>query len=199
LVSKTDEMNLASKVRALDEIQGLDVYITQKIEGSSITIIWDEENDELMVCSRNNQIGEHETNKFWQAVNKYNLKDKLKAIPKLVLQAELASPGVQKNKLGLTEPDLFVFNVSDKDSRERFGYEASVDMCSVLGIPFVPEVKVVFGFTGTFDELQELADIQVYANGEKAEGIVVRPMTPFFSRVLKDVWSVKVLNREYKL
>lgn len=204
LVSKTDEPNLASKVRALDEIQGENVYITKKLEGSSLTVTWDEDNDELMVCSRNNQIGEHETNKFWQAVNKYDLKTKLKEYPWLVIQAECVGPGIQKNKLGLTEPDMFIFNMSDKRDRRRLEAEEIANMNVVLDTNLVPLADhipngFITNFDMTFDQLQELADKQTYDNGELAEGIVIRPWEPFYSKTLKDLWSVKIINRDYKL
>jgi RNA ligase (TIGR02306 family) len=51
LVSKTDEVNLASKMRVLEELKGKKVYITLKIEGSSLSVV--PEGDEVNVCSRN--------------------------------------------------------------------------------------------------------------------------------------------------
>jgi len=200
LVSKTDETNLAYKIRALDEIQGMEVYITQKIEGSSLTVTWDEDNDELMVCSRNTQIGEHETNKFWQAVNKYDLKTKLKEYPWLVIQGECYGSGIQKNKLGIDWVDMAIFNMSDKRDRRRLSAIETMNLNVILDTTLVPLASIGYTtFNMTFDELQTLADKQVYPNGEAAEGIVVRPCDPFFSRVLGDLWSVKVINRDYRL
>jgi RNA ligase (TIGR02306 family) len=199
IVSKTDETNLASKTYELQFIQGKRVYITLKIEGSSLTTLWDKENNELMVCSRNNQIGEHETNKFWQVVNKYNLKEKVMEFPWLVVQGELAGSGVQKNKLGIEGNDLFVFNMIDTRSSTKLNYDELVDMSSTLSVQLVPVIMVIDNFNMTFDELQELADKQVYSNGELAEGIVVRSCEPVDRKGVIVDWSYKVLNREYKL
>jgi RNA ligase (TIGR02306 family) len=202
IVPKTDEMNLASKMRALEEIQGQRVYITLKIEGSSLTTMWDDGRDELMVCSRNNQIGEHETNKFWQAVNKYNLKDKFaehKGFINFAIQAELYGSGVQKNKLAIEGADLAAFNVIERVTKKPLCYDDLVFTLEWMKVPMVPLVMVVENFNMTFDELQALADSQKYASGELAEGIVIRPCTPFWSNVLKSYWSVKVINRDYKL
>ena len=199
IVSKTDEVNLASKVRALEELQGKRVYITQKLEGSSLTAFWDNDENELNVCSRNNQIGEHTTNKFWMAVNNHDLKTKMIDFDDITIQAELIGQGVQKNKLGIDGVDLGVFNVATKHSRDRFSLTDMEIICEKLGVPMVPLVTVIENFNMTFDELQELADKQVYANGEVAEGIVIRPCEPFFSRALRQVWSVKVINRDYRL
>lgn len=199
IVSKTDELNLASKTRLIEEIQGKDIYITLKVEGSSSTDYHDEATDELIVCSRNNMIAEADTNKFWMAANKYDLKNKLKLRPEVILQGELFGEGIQKNKLGITGVDLAVFTMTDKRDRRRLGFWEMGQIASELNLKLVPLVKVVKNFRGTFDDLQKLADEQVYANGEKAEGIVVRPFEPFYSTVLRDWWSVKVINRDYKL
>jgi RNA ligase (TIGR02306 family) len=199
IVSKTDELNLASRIRALEELGGKPVYITQKIEGSSVTFYLDDATGELIVCSRNNMLTETETNKFWQAVNKYNMKEKLIQYPWLVFQAELYGPGIQKNKLGIPEVDIAIFNMVDKRNRKRLSYDEMDDISVELGVCLVPVVYFIESFDRDFDWLQELADIQEYKNGAVAEGIVVRPIVPFYSNVLKELWSVKVINREYKL
>jgi len=200
IISKTDEVNLASGTRALELIQGKAVYITQKIEGSSMTIFWDDERDELMVCSRNNQIGEHETNKFWQAANKYDLRAKLKHFPDVVIQAECYGEGIQRNHLAIEGVDLAVFNVSSKLTRERYTYEEMKRICEMLNVPMVKEVCYITNFDMTFDQLQELSDSQRYDSGYECEGIVIRPAIPFSKKFTGgEPWSFKVISREYKL
>jgi RNA ligase (TIGR02306 family) len=199
IISKTDEMNLASKVRALDELQGKAVYITQKIEGSSVSCFLEDNTQELIVCSRNNMITETETCKFWIAANKHNLKDKLIDYPWLAIQAELYGSGIQKNKLGIEGVDIAIFNMVDKRTRQRLGFKQMDFIAQTLGLPLVPVCCIIENFDWTFDQLQEFADIQKYPNGEIAEGIVVRPMEPFISQVLKEEWSFKVIGRDYKL
>jgi ATP-dependent RNA circularization protein (DNA/RNA ligase family) len=161
--------------------------------------MWDDELNELMVCSRNNQLGENETNKFWQAVNKYNLKNMLKVNPDIVIQAECYGEGIQKNKLGIKGVDLAIFNVSRKSNRTRFGYHEMSEFCVNFGLPMVHVCCEINSFDWNFDKLQAYADIQRYSNGELAEGIVVRPFEPFMSQHLYDMWSVKIISREYKL
>lgn len=199
ILPKTDETNLASKTIELKYIQGQRVYITLKIEGSSLTALWDNENNELMVCSRNNQIGEHETNKFWQVVNKYNLKEKVSEFNYLAVQGELAGNSVQKNKLGIDGNDLFVFNIIDTRTSTKLNYDELVEMANTLAVQLVPIIMVIEDFNMTFEELQELADKQVYKNGELAEGIVVRSCEPIDRKGVLVDWSYKVLNRDYKL
>lgn len=199
IVSKTDETNLASKIRALEEIKGKRVYITLKYEGSSLTTMWDLDRDELMVCSRNNQIGYHETNKFWKACIKRNMEHTCKRNPEYVFQEECYGVGIQKNKLGIEDVDLAVFNVSRRVDRTRLSFDEMTILLDELQLPMVKCIMVIDDFQMTFDELQELSDAQRYDNGELAEGIVIRPCEPFISRYSKDDWSYKVISREYKL
>lgn len=200
LVSKTDETNLASKTKVLELIKGKRVTITQKIEGSSCTVLWDKENDELMVCSRNNQIGEHETNKFWQAVNKYNMKETFNEFldknKKIVFQGEVYGVGIEKNKLGLTDVDFALFNVYVDD--KLYNWEELKRTSRIVNVPTVPLVMEIDEFDWTFEQLQELADAQYYPNGERAEGIVIRCDEPVEYKGNLINWSYKVINREYK-
>lgn len=200
LCSKTDELNLASKKRCLEELQGKDVVITLKIEGSSLTMYFDEEPEvgELEVCSRNNRLKENETNKFWQAVNKHNFKETLVDCP-YIFQNELYGNGIQRNKLKIPDVDLMCFTVVEKATRRRLNYIEYTNVCKQYKVPMVPLVTIIRNFDWTFDQLQELADIQKYSSGEAAEGIVIRPIDPFYSQYLKEDFSVKVINRNYSL
>jgi RNA ligase (TIGR02306 family) len=199
ILSKTDETTLASKTRALEEIRGKAVYITLKIEGSSGTSYLDDATGELIVCSRNNMITETETCKFWIAARKHNLSEKLFKEPWLALQYELAGNGIQKNKLKIDGVDLFIFNMIVKETRRRLSWFEMKVIAEMYNIPLVPLVMEIKSFDMSFNELQELADVQKYDSGEDGEGIVIRPTEPFYSNVLKEDWSVKVINRNYHL
>ncbi len=197
LVNKTDELNICSVMKALPEIKGLPVYITQKLEGSSLSCGFDNEG-EFFVCSRNNKLKEND-NKFWEAVRKNDIEAKLSNIPDIILQAELVGPEIQKNKLGLSEVTLFIFNMIDKKDRRRLSWTEMKDIATKYDIPLVPVCCEIESFDWDFNKLQEYSDIQKYENGELAEGIVIRPMKPFCSSYIKTDWSLKCINRNYKL
>jgi RNA ligase (TIGR02306 family) len=199
LLSKTDEMNLASKMRVLERLHGLDVYITLKIEGSSLSVV--PVDGEIQVCSRNNILVDVPTNKFIQAVDRYNLREKIKDWVAAGIQAECFGPGIQKNKLGVEAVDMAVFNVIDilTGDRRPYGLNDMIGICKELEIPMVPVIAIIENFDWTFDQLQEFADVQKYANGELAEGIVIRPVDATWSNVLGGWLSAKVINRDYKL
>lgn len=200
LINKTDELNLAVRTRYLEEIKGKDVYFTLKIEGSSLSLYQDDGRNELVVCSRNNQIGEHETNKFWKAVNKYDLKQKLaNNYQNFAFSGELYGEGIQKNKLGISGVDVMFYNVTEKNTKKRLGYYEMYDILDELEVPMVPLLMIVKNFDWTFEELQKFADEVKYANGETAEGIVIRCIEPQWCTKIRDWWSFKVINRNYKL
>jgi ATP-dependent RNA circularization protein (DNA/RNA ligase family) len=144
-------------------------------------------------------IADAETNKFWIAARKYNLAEKLKEYPTLILQGELYGQGIQKNKLGIEGVDLAVFNIEDREHRRRLGLTEMLGLATILNLNLVPIICIIEDFNWTFDDLQKYADCQKYANGEAAEGIVIRPAEPFMSAILRDWFSVKVINREYHL
>lgn len=197
IVSKTDELNICTYMNALEEIIGKSVYLTQKLEGASITLGHNLDG-EFFVCSRNNKLKEGD-NKFWKGVENSNLRVKLSKLPNIVVQGELCGPGIQKNKLGLDKPMVFIFNAVDIKNRRRLSYDELLYLEKEFGIPLVPICCEINSFDWTFDKLQKYSDIQKYNNGETAEGIVIRPKEPFYSNVLKDTWSLKCINREYKL
>ena len=224
LVAKTDEDNLASRKSALFELEGKAVYFTLKSEGSSCTALVDPETQEFNVCTRNNMIKELEGSKFWQAVNRYDLKEQLPAkYPNLAIQGELVGQGVQKNHHGIDGVDLHVFTMTDiLDNRRRLNLTELYDVAGDLGLTLVKVVyqtkyfKIVDNIEGdtwnpktafidantewTFDRLQKYADVQVYDNGSMAEGVVIRPCVSFPSQKLHTShWSGKILNRDYKL
>lgn len=224
LVAKTDEDNLASRMSALFELEGKAVYFTLKSEGSSCTALVDPETSEFNVCTRNNIIMEHEGSKFWQAVNKYNLKETLpEKYPNIAIQGELVGSGVQKNHHTIDGVDLHVFTMTDiLDNRRRLSLDEMEYVCDDLGLTTVKVVYHTMNFkivpniendnfdpktyvyddnmVWSFDRLQKFADIQVYDNGTPAEGIVIRPCDSFPSQKLHTShWSGKVLNRDYKL
>lgn len=223
LLSKTDEDNLASRVKALDELNGKAVYFTQKSEGSSLTCYVDPETSELNVCTRNNNLKECEGSKFWEAVNKYNLKETLpNKFSHLAIQAELVGPKIQANHFSLTEVDMHVFNAVDiTDNRRRLTLGETDYVSQELGLKMVKVVYMTDDFkfvdgsfpndtfnpltdvnadtVWTFERLQKFTDIQLYDSGYPAEGIVIRPTEPFESQKLRTLWSGKIINRDYKL
>jgi len=200
ILSKTDEDNLLSNIKVLEEIKNCNVVVVSlKMDGSSGTLIKDNEGN-ITVCSRSINLEEGD-NAFWNVVKKYELNSK---IPNnTAIQFEVCGPGIQSNKAGLKELNYYLFNYKDLnsdryiDTTEVFGF----NQAEKIAIFYEEDVKNL-----NIDFLQELANKQKYQNGTPAEGIVIRGIQ-FDEKIRKNVvaksnylhkmLSVKVINQNY--
>lgn len=194
---KTDEERIQSSPLLFNEIKNCGkVYAALKLDGSSMTCYnWD---SVFGVCSRNLDLKEDENNSFWKVTNKYDLKNKL---PNgYALQGELVGPGVQGNKLGLSDLDVYIFNVFDIQKHEYLNYEDFKSFVTNIGLKHVP-IKYE-GDMGTFNspnDMLEFASIINYDNGKPAEGLVWRPVIEKISDVLNGRLSVKTISNRFLL
>lgn len=195
----TDEDNLRSYPDAVPEMYGRPYYITRKDDGCSGTFFTND--TDFGVCSRRIHLKESDTNGFWRMARKYDLEKALRtAFPgrNFAIQGEVVGPGIQKNKLGLKELELHLFNLFDIKIRHYLNYEKIVEFCKEFNIPMVTLIAEGAAFGCNLDELVKLANEQKYPTGGPAEGIVIRPKDGFTSITLKKYWSGKVINENYK-
>jgi len=195
----TDELNLRTYPDALPELHSRPYYITRKDDGSSGTFFI--KGGEFGVCSRKIQLERSDTNGYWKMAYKYDLENVIrKAFPDsdIAVQAEIVGPGIQKNKLGLKELELHLFNIFDIVNRHYMGYEQLVKFTKGFNIPMVTLIDEGLMFHYSLEELIKLANEQKYPTGGPAEGIVIRPKESITSAVLKRAWSGKVISENYK-
>jgi RNA ligase (TIGR02306 family) len=198
LIPITDEDNINNYVNALHELDGMDVYITVKADGSSCTVIND--NGVIRVCSR--RLEQKEGTGFWKIIEQYDLANKMldKKFTNIAIQCECVGPKLNGNRMGLTQPEIRVFNVRNIATGEWFSWSQTLTLCSELGIPNVELVMSLFKWDcsiHTTETLQAIADSVKYGD-KPGEGIVLRPVVPFWSPSLNKMWSVKILNQDYK-
>jgi RNA ligase (TIGR02306 family) len=107
VVRKTDSERIQNLAGAWQEIREFDDWFaTEKIDGCSLTVV--RENGELKVCSRNWQVPSNE-GVFGTAFQRH--RDLFEQLGEGdAVQAEIAGPGIQGNRLGLAEQRIFVFN-----------------------------------------------------------------------------------------
>jgi RNA ligase (TIGR02306 family) len=194
---KTDEPRLLSSPKAIEELKDKNVYISQKMDGSSATFYL--KDGVFGVCSRNLDLKEDEANTFWKVARKYDIEAKMRELgDNCCIQGELCGPGIQGNKAGLTEPTLFLFDIFDIANDKYMGLECLVEFSFAAEIPHVPLIWCNV-FNGSIESLQELANEQKYPNGEPCEGIVVRPVLDIHSDYLKRRLSVKIISETFAL
>jgi len=199
-VPKTDEIRLQAKKRLIEELKAAgSFYISIKLDGMSGTFCYD--NDEFCACSRKFKKHDDDINVFWKMARKYNLPEVLKGT-NLAAQGEMVGPGIQGNKLCLTEVDWRVFDLFDITNQKYCGYEEMVKFCKDNGLTTVP-IENVITDTSSFDFSLEawLKRAEGLYEGTKRnrEGIVVRPLIITHSNILQGRLSFKVINNQFLL
>lgn len=200
----TDEINLQSKLRMLNELLGKPYYITTKWDGSSMTAIYtatsSNPDGEFVLASRNRwlEYSENATDNWSKAAKKYNLPEVLKN-SNYGFQCELVAPGIQSNRASLSEVEIRIFNLFDKITRKYTGLKELQDFCSSTGLPMATLLEAGDSFNYSLEQLLQLAKNVKYPNNFPAEGIILRPHLGFYSETLKDKWSCKILNSDYLL
>ena len=198
-VPKTDEIRLQSALGVLDELRGHEFYVTTKLDGTSATFVRD--GGELVCCSRNWALVRG-NNPVWRAAEEHRLEETLE--DGFAVQGELCGPGIQKNRLGLSAVELFVFSVYDVRAGAFLDHEAFVRFCAERELLTVPVERVVTGeearnFSCDLDEWIELARGHYAGTKNRKEGIVVRTLEERRSEVLQGRLSFKVINNDFLL
>ena len=199
IASKTDEDNGLSDPELVKKvIESPLVTITQKIDGSSITLVV-EQGEIKEVCSRNLSKKDTPNSAFWNAAKRLRF-----TIPFTgVIQGELAGNGIQKNPLKLEDKEIFVFQIK-KENGSYMNYQEMQGFCQVeLQCNVVPLITECSFLGATVEEalskLQDVADQQTYFSSKlPAEGIVVRPKDYPKSFESRRPLGFKILNRNYK-
>jgi len=194
-IPKTDEVRIQSKPKVLDELRGKPWYATLKIDGTSCTFGFDTRNNENFVASRNWKI-RFGDNKYWNAVG--HLLDDVAGLG-LIVQGEIAGPGIQGNPLNLSAPQFFMFSAFDPYNG-RYLTRAEEDILALsLGIWQVPVVYAGDAFDHTLDELLLMAEGKYPGTNNEREGLVIRERDGVESRVLQGRLSFKVISNKFLL
>jgi len=191
IISKTDEVLIQSIPKLIEQLKGKPYYITEKLDGSSATYLWEKE---FIACSRNIRVGP--ISKFYKVGIELGFDRILKEHPWLVLQGELVGSSIQSNCLKLDYQTVFIFNMFDRTNKLRLGIHSMLSLAQDLGLPLVPLLERGASFNYTIPELVEKS-IGLYTSGIPREGIVVRPADCIWNDSLVDYLSFKVINPDY--
>lgn len=190
-ISKTDETRIQAEPKILYKYNGTVCYVTEKLDGSSFTSY--KRDEEFNICSRRYIIKEDDRSAFWQQARKYQIKEILTSLGNnYCIQGELVGPGIQKNRLKLSEQDLYIFNVFDIDSQKYLSLQDMVYFCNHNKLKSVPIIDSNFILDHTVDRLVYYATRNSTFGEFPAEGVVIRPAQD-------RIFSFKVINPEYLL
>ena len=198
---KTDEFRIQSYPKLLDDMAGMEVYQTTKLDGSSMSVYYNNKIDEPFgVCSRNLNLKEDDQNSFWKVANQYNLRDKLTQLGvNIVVQGELCGPGVQHNPLELDDLDVYIFNAYYLDEGRYADLDELVSICNRLGLKTVP-IEKTYTFSHSLSSILEEAKGKYEGTKNPREGIVVRPCKSQLSpRLGYALLSMKCVSNDYLL
>lgn len=173
-IPKTDETRVQVLQDLLDEHKGKRCYITEKLDGTSITCYV--RDSEFGVCSRNMELVEGD-NLYWKVARQMSLEEKLRSLGKNVaLQGELMGTGIQSNKLKLTGNTIFCFSLFWIDEYQYAGYEEWKSIVQdEWKLSLVPVITDTYRLSNDISALLKMAEIPSCINSTvMAEGIVIR-------------------------
>jgi RNA ligase (TIGR02306 family) len=173
VVSKTDEMRVQSFPVLLDEMRGRPFVATVKVDGTSATFLVDGDGS-FHACGRNHSISEGE-NLYWYVARKHELPRILASHPHMVVQGEVAGPGIQKNPLALKDKQLFVFSIFDAKAARYLRDDEMRAFCATHALAPVPKAFEGDAFDETVDSLLAKAEGTYEGTKNEREGIVIRP------------------------
>lgn len=192
-IPKTDQervQNLTSEY-AEWQAQDLEWEVTEKLDGSSMTVyVMDEDEG---VCSRNLNLRETEGNTLWRVTRRENLIDKIRSTGRnLALQGELVGEGIQSNPYKFRNQEFHLFDVYDIDKgryllpQERQTLAAELNILQVPGLG-VQTINCDIGALLTMAEGKSLLH-----NSAEREGLVFKCATAEIS--FKCISNLFLLN-----
>ena len=176
-VPKTDEERVQNMTSQLSKLEGRNVVVTQKSDGTSTTFVC--LNNKFMICGRNNTLLKEasDTTHYFEIATRYGLQDSLPKLGRnIALQGEIIGPKINGNRHKVSSIEYYVFNVYDIDSNSYLSYDEVLKITTQLGLKTVSLV-----YKGlmkpewlSVKALLQLADEQKYDGGHCAEGVVLK-------------------------
>jgi RNA ligase (TIGR02306 family) len=197
-IPKTDEMRIQSVPEVVAELQGLAYVITLKYDGTSATFCIDPRDGEFHACGRNYSL-EAGSNFYWRVAAKYGIEAILRNFPQLAIQGEICGPGIQKNRLNLTDISLFIFNIYDIERAHYLSHDEANKFSLDNGLTPAEVVETGNSFDRDQSSLLSLAEGKYPNTSNEREGIVIRARTETYSKVLLGRLSFKAISNRFLL
>ena len=196
-IPTTDEIRIQSATELIDALRDGECgyIITTKMDGTSCSIYY--KDGEVGVCGRNFEYKDDDKCDIWKFVHNHGLVEKLRALGKnIAIQGEFCAPGIQKNRLRLKAPELFVFDLFDLDKMDYAHFSIMVEVAKLLGLSIADIEEEGETFNYTLETLLERARGK-YPSGKHKEGIVIRSREIPKDRMHRI--SFKVINNDFLL
>ena len=197
-IPKTDETRVQVLQEVLDKYAGETCYVTEKLDGSSVTYFW--KDDRFGACSRNLELLEDPENSIWQVAYALSLSDKLAALGgNWALQGEIIGEGIQKNKYRLRGQQVRFFNAFDINAYRYLDFAEFQAMLERLELLSVPVLETAYTLSNDIPALVEksVGKSALHPDAHR-EGIVIRPLAERQDATLGRV-SFKAISPEFLL
>jgi RNA ligase (TIGR02306 family) len=177
-IPKTDEERIQNiKSSDFAELQKMMFEVTEKLEGSSMTVALID--DEFIVCSRNMNLKDVEGNTFWKVAHELEIEKKMRSLVlnNFAIQGELVGEGVQGNHYKLKGHRFYVFSIYDIEKGRYLSPYDRHNLIDQLGLEHVPVLDSCMKSmcVHTHDTLLQMADGQSSINPQvMREGIVFK-------------------------
>ena len=197
-IPKTDETRVQVLQETLDRYQGERCYVTEKLDGSSVTFYVHDKN--FGVCTRNLELVEDSENTIWRIARELDIENKLRATGiNMAIQGEVIGEGIQKNPLKLRGQTVRFFNVFDMDRRVYLSFDPLMEAMRKLNLETVPVITADYKLENDINAIVKMATRKsLVCPGAWAEGIVIRPLIERMDPVIGRV-SFKAINPEFLL
>jgi RNA ligase (TIGR02306 family) len=139
-------------------------------------------------------------NAHWRMARKLKIEEILRSEnANLCIQGEMVGPGIQSNRMGLKETDLYLFNLFDIDTGKYLSYHELCQFVAKHNLKVVKNVNQIDLFVKKVGvkELLDIANDLNYDNNTPAEGIVWRSACETYSEVLKSRLSFKTISNRF--
>ena len=207
-INKTDETRVQVLGDMLTKYKGTRCYVTEKIDGQSITIWWDKDS-KMHVASRNYEILDHD-DYMWKAVEKDLIDVRAKKywdVSNLFIQGELIGPEIQGNKYKLNNYRIYFFTMGRYRNNGKVEYLDNRKTFSELlkaGINRVPVLNQWYELDDDIDAIVDMAKGKSQLNySVNREGIVIRPCGPIYDSEIAGMVgnriSFKAINPDFLL
>lgn len=152
-VQKTDEERIQNFPHVLQQFADYECVVTEKIDCQSASFtgqmipkydgwlgkIIRSKKYQFVVCSRNLTTND-KNSLYWRIAKKYNIEKILKENPDLTIQGEQGDTKVQGNKYGISNIQLWVFNIVNHKTGYFYNFLEMINFCNKYGLQHVPYV-----------------------------------------------------------
>lgn len=176
-VSKTDETRIEN---APHYLKNKNPWVaTEKLDGQSATYLLIKKplfGYDFIVCSRNRALPVADNSSYWTIAKNYKIKQVMQKLigtnSWIALQGEILGPGIQKNKYGLKNFDIYFFNFITP--KGRLNSEFASQFIKTVNLKWVPILDHEYILPDTIDELRAWVSGPSQLGIKLKEGVVFR-------------------------